>query len=187
MNSGPKSATRTKKSTMQMPGVALRLRVKIRHSISQLPASGNERRHCTGAFFSSRWAPEEGTTASASEVESADGISLPDGCGNILTLNGSLLLAHARIKYNIDQVSDKIGAKYSHGDQQKNPLQQRVVGVLRRLQEGKTNARIGEDYLGEQRTTDDKAQGEGKTGHIGQNCIAGRIGKHHATLAQPLR
>src|SRR5258708_32798520 len=75
-----------KKRTRQIPIVALRLRVKIRHRVRKLLASGDERRHCMGVLLFWGCISEggtEGTILSTSEGEAADCTSLPD-CGNIL-------------------------------------------------------------------------------------------------------
>src|SRR5437899_3082716 len=97
-----------------------------------------------------------------------------------------LPLLHARVKDRVDQIGDEISPHYCQGNQQENSLQQRIVRVLRCLEKGETNARIRENYLGQERAADDKAQGKSETSHIRQDGIACSVRKHDATFTQPL-
>src|SRR6266851_5050760 len=97
INSGPINATRTKKSTIQIPIVALRLRVKIRHRACARLTSGDERPQCTGAFFSAGCAPREGTTPSINGAEAVGSDLLLLDCGNMLISTAPFSNTHAHV------------------------------------------------------------------------------------------
>src|SRR5258706_15301491 len=84
-------------------------------------------------------------------------------------------LPRARIDQHIDDVGKQVGRQHDQGDDDEDPLHQRVVEFAQRVEEMKTDPWIVEDDLNQDLAGDEKADRDSEVGDDRQQRVASRV------------
>src|SRR6187431_3201968 len=82
------------------------------------------------------------------------------------------LLAHARIEPAVDELRGEVRDDHRHGEQEKRPLEHRVVPIVDRINRERAEARPAEDGLDLDRAGHGEAERQGDQRHHRQHCVA---------------
>jgi hypothetical protein len=78
------------------------------------------------------------------------------------------------IEQHVHEVRGQVRGQDGKRDDEEDPLEERVVAVVDRLQQDPAHARVAEDDLGEQRPGHDEADRQGEPGHARQDRVPRR-------------